>query len=303
MGKTKGMVFNIQRYTLDDGPGIRSTVFLKGCPLRCLWCSNPESQNLWPEITHRDTSCKKCLRCVEVCEEKAIAVDEKSVYIDRKLCTRCGKCVDACPSKTLQFMGQEMSVNEVLKVVKKDMQYYQNSGGGVTVSGGEVLFQPLFAEALFKKCHEAGIHTCLDTTGYGDTDALKRILSYVDLVYYDVKFIDPIAHKKYIGQSNELILHNLEVVVESGTPVLVRVPVITGINDTDAEIRAIAEKAAGLKKIQNVHLLPYHRYGLGKYKILDRPYEMGDVDRPTKESLERIKGIFASYGLVCDIRE
>ena len=303
MTEPKGIVFNIQRYTLDDGPGTRCTVFLKGCPLRCTWCSNPESQHPWPEVTHRDTFCEKCLSCMEVCEPQAISVDESGIYIDRELCTDCGACVEVCPSTALQFQGEAMSVDEVFRVIKKDIHYYQNSGGGVTVSGGEALMQPEFVEALFAMCHEAGIGTCLDTSGYGNTLGLEKILQHTDLVYYDVKHLDPAVHAKYTGQSNALILHNLELVVNSGTPVVIRIPFIPGINDSDDDVAAIAGKMSEIARTAQIHLLPYHRYGMGKYKTLDRDYEMGDTERPSDESLNRAQNIFESYGFDCEIRK
>ncbi|BAF60602.1 pyruvate-formate lyase-activating enzyme [Pelotomaculum thermopropionicum SI] len=303
MIENKGMVFNIQRYSIDDGPGIRTTVFLKGCPLRCRWCSNPESQDPKPEIMYRATSCKFCKNCIKACKKEAIIAEEKGVLIDRNLCIRCGKCEEVCLYKAIELMGKRVSVDEVMNVIKKDIHFYQDSGGGVTISGGEALFQPNFTEALLKECHELGIHTCLDTSGYGSTSDLKRILEYTDLVYYDIKLVDPFAHKEYTGQSNELILHNLKVVVDSGKQLVIRIPVIPGINDSSEEITAIAEKVISLTKTAKVHLLPYHRYGMGKYKALDREYKMGDVDRPSDELLERVKKIFESFYLECEIRK
>jgi pyruvate formate lyase activating enzyme len=297
----KGMIFNIQRYSIDDGPGIRSTVFLKGCPLRCLWCSNPESQKYWPEITHRDISCKKCGRCVDVCEVQAISIDEEGVYINRETCTRCGKCVEVCPSETLKVMGREVSVEEVLLEIKRDMEYYRNSGGGVTVSGGEPLFQPEFTAALLKLCREAGIHTCLDTSGYGDASALDEILPYTSLVFFDLKHTDPVIHKELTGQSNERILHNLELIAAKEIPTVIRIPLITGLNDSEEQIAAMARIVVGTAKQMIVNLLPYHRYGMGKYKMLDRPYKLGELERPTEAKLHRAKEIFEFFGISCEI--
>lgn len=240
---------------------------------------------------------------MEVCTETAISVDDDGIYIDRELCTNCGECVEVCPSTALQFQGKEMTVDEVFRIVKKDIHYYQNSGGGVTVSGGEALMQPEFVEALFETCQDAGINTCLDTSGYGNTVGLEKVLQHTDLVYYDVKHLDPVIHAKYTGHSNELILHNLDLVVNSGTQVVIRIPFIPGINDSDDEVAAIAGKIAEIAPAAPVHLLPYHRYGEGKYKTLDRDYEMGDTQRPSDESLNRAKAVFESYGLECEIRK
>ncbi|MDA8235059.1 MAG: glycyl-radical enzyme activating protein [Clostridia bacterium] len=296
-----GTIFNIQRYSLDDGPGIRTTVFLKGCPLECLWCSNPESQNPWPEVTHRDASCIKCGRCVEVCPVQAISINENAFIINREKCTRCAKCTEVCSAEALKIIGKEMSVEEVFIEVMRDIEYYQNSGGGITVSGGEVLTQPEFAANLLKKCRDAGMHTCLDTSGYGDTGALKKILPYTSLVLFDLKHMDPTAHHKLTGQSNELILRNLQVIVESGVPVMIRVPIIPGLNDSEENIKAIARTVSGMTTAPRIDLLPYHRYGMGKYKMLDLEYQLADIARPSDEQLDRAKEIVESYGLGCEI--
>lgn len=301
MSIAKGIIFNIQRYSIDDGPGIRSTVFMKGCPIRCLWCSNPESQNPRPEVTHRDTSCTKCGRCIEVCDTRAISVDDLGVHINRKLCITCGKCVEECSPEALKIMGKEMSVEEVFDVLKKDIDYYQNSGGGITVSGGEVLSQPEFVTALLKRCRDSGIHTCLDTSGYGDTSALESILPYTSLVYFDLKHADPVAHRELTGVSNELIIRNLEFIVANGTPVVIRVPIVPGLNDSDKEITDIAQTVAGITKSSKVNLLPYHRFGMSKYKMLDLEYKLSELAYPTNEKLQRAKEIVESFGLTCEI--
>ena len=233
MENITGTVFNIQRYSIDDGPGVRTTVFMKGCPLTCLWCSNPESQCGLPEVTYRYTSCKRCETCVRVCPIHAVTLADDGVHIDRSICTLCGECANNCVSEALQMSGKKMTVDEVWKVVKKDADFYEASGGGVTASGGEILNQADFVAALFKKCNEAGYHTNADTSGFGDPAALLKILEYSDLVYFDLKHLDPAKHKEYCGQSNELILQNLKLVVGKGIPVVIRVPLIPGYNDSE----------------------------------------------------------------------
>ncbi|MDR3271371.1 MAG: glycyl-radical enzyme activating protein, partial [Peptococcaceae bacterium] len=223
MEELKGTIFNIQRYSLDDGPGIRTTVFFKGCPLRCLWCSNPESQNPWPEIMYRESVCRKCGTCERTCPEQAITVDENGAHIDRDKCTVCQKCIEACPAEALRISGQVMTINEVYKVATRDKDFYEDSNGGVTASGGEILTQVEFVTALFKKLQDNGIHTCADTSGFGDSVALKQLLAYTRLVSFDVKLIDPEKHQAYIGYNNDLILKNLKIVLESGTPTVIRV--------------------------------------------------------------------------------
>jgi pyruvate formate lyase activating enzyme len=194
-----------------------------------------------------------------------------------------------------------MSVKEVFAEINRDKEYYLNSGGGVTVSGGELLSQPEFTAALLKRCREAGIHTCIDTSGYGDKSALEKILPYTSLVYYDLKHMDADAHRKLTGHSNETILHNLETIIAAGTPVVIRVPVIPGLNDSEEELTAMARTVAGMMKQAKVHLLPYHAYGKGKYKMLDRDYQPGELARPTEEKLRGAKEIFESFGINCEV--
>ena len=205
-GCSFGIVFNIQKYSIQDGPGIRTTVFLKGCPLRCAWCANPESQHAEPQIAHRDSLCSKCGRCVDACQEKAISVDAKGIYIDRKLCTNCGKCIDVCSPQALKMFGDKMSVREVFEKIREDAEFYRNSGGGVTVSGGEPLAQPDFVAALFRLCWNNGIETCIETSGCASSKALMEILPYTSLVLFDIKLGNPAAYRRWTSKSNEEIL-------------------------------------------------------------------------------------------------
>lgn len=301
MENNTGIVFNIQRYSIDDGPGVRTTVFMKGCPLACLWCSNPESQCGLPEVTYRYTSCKRCGTCVKVCPEQAVTLSNDGVHIDRVKCTVCGKCVKNCLPEALQISGKRMTLDEVWKVVKKDADYYEASGGGVTASGGEILAQADFVAALLKRCREAGYHTCADTSGFGDPAALLKILEYADLVYFDLKHMDPEAHRQYMGQSNELILNNLKLVVKTGVPLVIRAPLIPGYNNSDENLRAMAAKVAEIAKDSVVNLLPYHRYGANKYRMIDMTYQLEDVPELTSDELLHAKEIIESYGLKCEI--
>lgn len=296
-----GTVFNIQRYSIDDGPGIRTTVFLKGCPLRCTWCCNPESQKPWPEVMHRTSLCVRCGRCAETCEVSAIVVTEDGVSIDRDICTRCGECVEACPNDAMRMMGAEMSVEDVFAEIERDMDYYRDSGGGVTLSGGEVLSQSEFALSLFRRCKDEGIHTCLDTSGHGDTEKLESLLPYVDLVYFDVKQLDPEVHRTVTGHSNELILRNLATVAASGIEMVVRVPVIPGVNDSDEAVRSMAERIASLAPAASVHLLPYHRLGSAKYAMLGREYPLGQLAPLSPDALDGASGIVEAYGMDCEV--
>jgi len=299
---TKGTIFNIQRYSTEDGPGIRSTVFTKGCPLRCFWCSNPESQKSWPEIAHRDSLCNQCGRCIEVCDSQAISIVGKKVLINRKRCTRCGKCVEVCIPEAIRLVGNEMSVDEVFQEVRKDVQYYRSSGGGVTIGGGEPLQQPAFVAALLKQCQDEGIHTCIDTSGYADTEALEEVLPHVSLMLFDLKHMDPIVHRKLTGRSNEPIIRNLELITAREIPTIIRVPVIPGFNDSDEDITAIARTVTGMNHLSEVNLLPYHKYGFSKYKQLDRRYKLRGLEPPTDMKLKRLQEIFESFGLNCQIK-
>ncbi len=297
-----GIVFNIQRYSIQDGPGIRTTVFLKGCPLRCIWCSNPESQNDFLEIAHRDSICQKCGRCVEVCEAKAITLTSEGTKIDRKLCTNCGKCIEACVFGARRFYGEKKTVEEVYREVLRDKPFYNNSGGGVTASGGEPLMQADFVAELFKRCQDDGINTCLDTCGYADADSWNKVLPYTNLVLFDLKIMDPAAHRKYTGKSNDKILKGIKLVAEQKVPVIIRIPVIPGVNDSEENMTAVARFSKSID-LKEVNLLPYHRFGASKYNMLDRRYQLSELRRPEYNELNKLVDIFKSAGLDCKIVE
>jgi pyruvate formate lyase activating enzyme len=291
-----GCVFNIERFAIRDGPGIRTTVFLKGCPLRCLWCANPESISAAPQLFYFENLCTRCYRCVEACPSKATAKGiDGAIVIDRTLCKACGKCVEACPNKAREISGKLMTVAAVLEEVKKDTLFYQNSGGGVTFSGGEPTHQPDFLWHLLKSSKESGIHTCLDTSGLVKPEVLKRILEYTDLVLYDIKHMDPEKHKEYTGVDNRLILDNARLIVDRGKEIIIRVPLIPGHNDTPENIAALAGfmKSLGLNRVD---LLPYHSLGKIKYQRLGMQYQLNDLKPHTKDEIAQIKANLESYG-------
>ncbi len=295
----KGVVFDIQRYSIHDGPGIRTIIFLKGCPLRCKWCSNPESQEYKPDLLFRKGLCIGCGSCITACKAKAI--DPKNKYwIDRTKCISCGECALVCPSGALSMKGKQMTVEEVIKEVKKDETQYYRSNGGVTLSGGEALTQPKFAKEIFKACKAKGWHTAIETEGFVNEDVIRDVVPYIDLVLLDIKSIDPNAHKKFTGVDNSIILKAARAIQEI-THTIIRVPVIPGFNVNEDEIRRIAEFAGSLPNVKELHLLGYHNYGEGKYELLGREYELKGVSKLKDEELEKYKKIVESYGLECKI--
>lgn len=297
----QGVIFDIQRYCVHDGPGIRTTVFLKGCPLRCHWCCNPESQKRGREVIHRNSRCTHCGRCIEVCKPGSISLDDDGVHIDRSLCTVCGDCITVCSPQALAFVGEDVSLEKVLEELEKDTLFYRNSGGGITVSGGEPLLQADFAESILRASHERGWHTAVETSGYASIKRVEQVLKETDLVLYDLKHLDPDRHRELIGVPNDLILKNLRAVDTWGVPLAIRIPVIPTINDSEEHLRALAELVAGLSGVERVHLLPYHRLGASKYANLDRPYPLDGMEALRDEELDATRELFESYGLDVEI--
>jgi pyruvate formate lyase activating enzyme len=296
----KGTIFDIKKYAIHDGPGIRTTVFFKGCPLRCRWCHNPEGQSSRPEMFVRSSRClKECSECLSVCELKAISRTEMSPVIDRERCNSCGKCAEVCPAEAIEVVGRQMSVQEVMAEVEKDMIFHDESGGGVTFSGGEPLLQPVFLSTLLEKSKEKDIHKTVDTSGYASFEILEEISKNVDLFLYDLKMMDEKKHKEYTGKSNKVILENLKKLLKKAKKVVVRIPLIPGINDDEKNIQETAEFVCSLKRVQQISLLPYHNLGEGKYKRLERSY-IQNVPLPSKELLEKVKKKLTDYGF--DIR-
>ena len=293
--KTTGLIFDIQRCSIHDGPGIRSLVFMKGCPLNCLWCSNPESQSPSQEVMVTSTKCIGCGKCIEVCPTGA--AKKKNPLEAKWLCVVCGSCVEACPSTARQMIGQYMSLNEVMKEVEKDILFYQRSKGGVTVSGGEPLMQADFVRILLKSCQEKGIHAAIETCGFAKWKDFKKVLEYVDLVLYDIKHMDTQKHKELTGVGNELILQNAKKVAELGKKMIIRVPVIPDINDSLENMKSIAKFVRTLSGVTKIHLLSYHRLGESKYNRLGKKYALKEIKPLDKESLSEQKKIIESYNL------
>ena len=296
-----GTVFNIQRYSLHDGPGIRTTVFLSGCPMSCNWCSNPESQSAAGALMHNDKKCLRCGRCAEVCPEAAIRMTADGPAIDRALCTLCGVCVDNCVPHALRMSARSMSVQEVVQIVERDLAFYRRSGGGMTLSGGEPLLQPGFAREVLRAGRDIGIDTALETAGCVPWAALEAAVPWVDHLLYDVKHLDSETHRRHTGLPNALILENLRRVAPLAKELIVRIPVIPGFNATDEAIRQIAEFALGLGA-KELHILPYHRLGQAKYAQLGLDYECEGVDPLPKERESELAALVMAVGLMCRIR-
>lgn len=301
--KTKpitGRVLNIQHFCTHDGPGIRTTVFLKGCSLRCKWCSNPESINPKPELAYNAAKCigeKKCGFCLKnVCPESAIYViasaDDK-VKINWDLCTNCSECVPVCPTNALYMFGQEMTVDQVLDEVEQDATFYRESGGGMTLSGGECQLQPDFVAALLSEAHSRGINTAIETASNVPWDFMAKILPHVDTVLHDIKLTDPVRHKKWTGVDNTRIRTNLQKAYETfpDKKFIARMPLIPGVNDDEEHILATLAFIKPYKNVIDYELLPYMRFGESKYGFLGKIYEMQDFDPPTPETLARLRAI------------
>ena len=301
-------LFEIERYALNDGPGIRSVVFFKGCPLRCLWCSNPESQNGAPSLLYRKNQCIGCGNCLQACPQDAISpsVSENSaadgtqtggIRIDRDLCDGCGACVETCYTGALSLAGGEWSVEEAMDVILKDETYYRSSGGGVTFSGGEPTSQPEGLAALAGRCRENTIHTCIETCGYFSWETVEPLLTDIDLFLYDIKHMDSDRHRELTGVGNEGILENFIRLVRSGREVIARLPIIPGANDDEANLRATADFLHSRSPGIRVDILPYHRLGNSKYPCLGMEYELPEAGPLSDGEVNRITALFRERGL------
>jgi pyruvate formate lyase activating enzyme len=294
---SRGLVFNIQKFSLHDGSGIRTLVFLQGCPLACRWCSNPEGQARLPELAFDPKKCigwVECERCVRACGPGALTRSEDGkVRLDRDLCDGCGECAKACPSLALEVLGRTMSVEEVMSVVEEDSGFYARSAGGLTLSGGEPLAQARFAGELLKAARSRGIDTALETSGHCRWQDLEDVCGHADQVFYDVKTMDPAKHEDQVGVGNARILRNLRQLCERfpDLPIVVRTPIIPGFNDSPEEVAAIAAFIAGLPGSRRYELLPYHGFGEPKYRRLGKEYPLCGLEAPTEERMARLREV------------
>jgi pyruvate formate lyase activating enzyme len=292
-----GIIFDIKRYAIHDGPGIRTTVFFKGCPLSCQWCHNPEGISSFFELMFRNNRCVGCEECLKTCKKGAISFVNSTPKIDRTKCDLCGECADACPSGALELAGKSYTVEQLLAEIEKDRVFFEESGGGVTFSGGEPLLQADFLKAVLERCKKQGIHTALDTSGFAPYEVINTLKANVDLFLYDLKMIDEKRHIRYTGVSNKIILENLKKLSRNGSRILVRIPLIPQVNDTKDCIQRIAAFIAGILSLKHVSLLPYHDIAAQKYERLNRPSEMPNSSRLPEEKIDFIKHIFEDTGL------
>lgn len=291
----KGKVFNIQPYSIHDGPGIRTVVFLKGCPLRCIWCCNPESQSMKNSVYYIEKFCQKCGRCVNACENGEVTIENGKIMVDRSKCDEKMQFVNACHNEALKKIGEEKTADEVIEQVKRDSQMYEVTGGGMTLSGGECLMQPEFAFELIEKAKENGIGTYIETCGFCDQSDLMKALSMVDGIYYDIKIVDSQEHKKYIGVDNERIIQNACMIADN-EKVVFRLPVIPNITAKEKNIYDVAMLLKEMKR-DKIVIIPFHELGVDKYKYLNLSYtyEAGEyeIDKIMKEVKDKLK----SYGI------
>lgn len=293
-------IADIRRLTVHDGPGIRDTVFVKGCPLRCLWCHNPESISSVPQILFHSNLCVKCGECVPVCKNQVHFLEDGKHELNRDKCTVCGRCMDVCLTGALTLCGSEMSSQQVFEKILHDRDFFSQSNGGVTVSGGEPLLYPAFTAALFQKCREAGIHTALDTCGAVPWDAFEKVLPFTDLVLFDVKGADPIQHEKNTGRRNGQILQNLNELGHGNIPIEIRIPVIPDHNDSDAEFETVGKILAAVPSVIAVRLLAYHSMAREKYRAAGMRDTMPQVDPPSMEHLLHLASIL-KHQVACPV--
>jgi pyruvate formate lyase activating enzyme len=301
---TKGLVFDVRKYSIHDGPGIRTTVFFKGCPLRCLWCHNPEGQSFKPELIIRAGRClKDCSDCLVACEATALAKVDGIPVLDQAKCTACGNCAAACPTLAVEMVGRLMEVSEIMAAIDKDRIFLDESGGGVTFSGGEPLAQPSFLMALLTECQKKGIHTTLDTCGFAPRASFEKIIDKVGLFHYDLKLMDPQKHRMYTGEPSGIILENLKRLSEENKKIVIRLPVVPGINDDEDNLSQMADFLRSLKTVTEISLLPFHKMAKEKYRGLQKQNPSENLSPPSAERLEKIKGDLTSFGFTVYVGE
>jgi len=291
----KGLVFDIKKYAIHDGPGIRTTVFFKGCPLMCLWCHNPESWRNKAELGFRGGRCLGCGQCAEACSCEAILLVENRPVTDVEKCVLCGRCVDVCPAGARQIIGREMAVGEVMAEVERDVIFYDQSGGGATFSGGEPLMQPDFLLALLNQCRARNIHTAVDTSCYAEPEIVESVAKRADLFLCDIKHMDNEMHERFTGVGNDLILENIRRISQAGKKIVIRIPIIPGFNDDPENIEATGKFAASLPGIGRIDILPFNHGGMEKSARLTGGIKSMQIETPDEEQMNSIAESLSKY--------
>jgi len=297
--ETKGLVFDIKKYAIHDGPGIRTTVFFKGCPLQCLWCHNPESWKFHVELGFRKSRCLGCGQCAEACSREAISLVENRPVTDSEKCILCGRCVDVCLAGARQIIGREMAVSEVMAEVERDVIFYDQSGGGVTFSGGEPLMQPDFLLALLNQCRARNIHTAVDTSCYAEPEIVESVAERADLFLCDLKHMNNEMHERFTGVGNNLILENIRRISQADKKIVIRIPIIPGFNDATANIEATGKFAASLTGAGRIDILPFNRGGIEKSTRLTGEIKSMQIETPGEDKMSEIAKNLSKY--VCEI--
>jgi pyruvate formate lyase activating enzyme len=293
-----GLISHIQKYSTKDGPGIRDTVFFKGCPLGCMWCSNPELIRPQPDLLYDRGKCAQCGTCISVCPHEALSFDVNNhIVVDRQACQASGACVGACPEGALELIGREMRVEALVDELLKDRVFYETSGGGVTFSGGEPLYQSGFVRQVAERLKAEGVHTALDTCGEVSWCRFEEVLDVIDLVLFDIKAADRDTHRRLTGRDNDLILANVKMLAMQNVPMHIRLVAVPGLNDSDEELHARMDIVKELDSVRQIDLLPYHRYGVGKYERLGLDYPLQGVDEHTDADVERMRRLLETYGI------
>lgn len=294
----QGLIFNIQKFSLHDGPGIRTVVFLKGCPLRCCWCSNPESQITKKQVLWDKDKCTSCFHCCHICSHQGISFIEGRLHIEETKCAACGLCISNCPESALKMEGEYHSVDEVMDICMQDYDFYEESHGGVTISGGEGMMYPDFVINLFKRLKEKNIHTAIETTGYVDSDVFNNVANYTDLLLFDVKHYDREKHLEGTDVYNDLIVQNLKNAIDNKRKILPRIPVIPGFNNSLKDAEGLSDLLLFVRA-NRVQLLPFHQFGEKKYEMLNMPYDLSSCKALYPEDLQDYQKIFTDKGLTC----